>query len=251
MSSDAIFGRDQEMQAIRDHLQRRHPFLVCGPAGAGKTLIMTHLLRDHPNFLYSPDSATAVTMLRHVGAQLWKLQSPRILKSFGSAGVEALKSKSAVNLKGVVFDALREGRHCIVLDHIRRPPYSYAAVVRELIGWCSTPVITLARSAHMEDTGFLQPIYSDRRAQVELKNFDEEAAERFARRIAERLNLVADNLPDVLGHVVEYSRGNPGAILAMLNMATQPKYRSEDRVKITPLYIDFRLGWQAASMDVK
>ena len=251
MNSDAIFGREQEIQAIREHLRRRHPFLVHGPAGAGKTLLMMHVLRDFPDFLYSPDSATPVTMLRSVAAQLWKQQSQRVVKSFGSAGLDALKTKSAINLKGVVFDALREGQFGIVLDHIKRPPYSYAATVRELIGWCSTPVVVLARSVHMEDTGFLQPMYSDRRSQVELKNFENELAEEFARTMADRLFLTAENLNDLLDHVVEYSRGNPGAIQAMLDMAKQPKYRSADRVKITPLYIDFRLGWQAASMDAK
>ena len=248
MTSDVILGRDQELQAIGEHLRRRHPFLAYGPPGVGKTLLVTHLLRGHSDFLYSPDSATPATMLRHVAAQLWKLQSPRVVKSFGSAGLEALKCKSAVNLKGVVFDALREGRYCIVLDHIRRPPHAYAALVRELLGWCGTPVITLARSAHMEDTGFLQPIYSDRRIQLELKNFDIETAERFARSMADRAGLGAGNRPDVLDHLVEYSHGNPGAILAMLEMAKQPKYRSEDRVKLTPLYIDFRLSWESAGV---
>ena len=42
-----------------------------------------------------------------------------------------IKAKSAVSLKGIVMDALKEGKYCIVLDHLSRPSYAFAAVVRE------------------------------------------------------------------------------------------------------------------------
>jgi len=44
--------------------------------------------------------------------------------------------------------------------------------------------------------------------------------------------------------LLEFSQGNPGAILSLLEMATHPKYRSADHIKITPLYLDFRLNWK-------
>jgi hypothetical protein len=43
--------------------------------------------------------------------------------------------------------------------------------------------------------------------------------------------------------IVQYSKGNPGAIIAMLRMAVSPKYVAQDHVKLSPLYIDFRLSW--------
>ena len=32
----------------------------------------------------------------------------------------------------------------------------------------------------------------------------------------------------------------------MLEMAKRPKYRSDEHIKITPLYIDFRMNWMPA-----
>jgi len=144
------------------------------------------------------------------------------------------------------MDSLDEGKYSIVLDHLKRPSYSFAAAVREMMGWGSTPVSAVARSSHMEDTGFLQPFYGDRSQKCEIRNFDGENAEQFAREIIKRVHLSATNLSEFLDKVLEFSGGNPGAILALIHMATYPQYRSDEHIKITPLYIDFRMNGNAA-----
>ena len=50
---------------------------------------------------------------------------------------------------------------------------------------------------------------------------------------------------------MQFSGGNPGAILAMLKMAGYPKYRSNAHIKITPLYIDFRMNWDPAGSPLQ
>jgi AAA+ ATPase superfamily predicted ATPase len=246
MTSDFIFDREQERSTLAERLSKRRPLLVYGPAGVGKTLLVTSLLRGLPEFIYSPDSSTIHTVYRAVASELWKRRAPRIVKSFGSEGLDAVRHKSGSNLKGVTVDALREGKYCLVLDHIHRPPHAYAAAIRELIGSAETPVMTIARSAHMEDTGFLQPIYDDRKDRFEIKNFDDATAERFAKSVIEQLGLYAENLREFLDRVLDYSRGNPGSIIAMLKLGSEPKYRSHERIKIAPLYIDFRLQFDPA-----
>jgi DNA polymerase III delta prime subunit len=248
MNPDFIFGREHELQSLAKRLAARRPLLVYGPTGVGKTLLITAVLRGLPDFLYSPDSTTINAVFRSIAQRLWDLRAAPLVKSFGKPGANAIKTKSALNLKGVLRDALHDGKYCLVLDHIRRPSYSFAATVRELMGWCNTPVITIARSAHMEDTGFLQALYPDRADRFELKNFDAETAEHFALEAARRSGLSAQNMSDFVERVLEYSQGNPGAIVAMLDMAKHPQYRSHDRIKITPLYIDFRLNWKPAGM---
>jgi hypothetical protein len=95
----------------------------------------------------------------------------------------------------------------------------------------------------MEDTGFLQRYYSDRSEKYEIQDFNASVAEQFARETATRAGLSASNMSDFLDKVLEFSDGNPGKIGVLIKMASFPKYRSDDHIKITPLYIDFRMNW--------
>ena len=206
-----IFDRDDERRAIRQRLAKRRPFLIHGPPGVGKTLLLRSLLPELPSVLYCEDSATAHVVFRSLANGLLRLRSPRARAAFRNE--EAIKTKSAVSLKGIVMDALNEDQYTIVLDHLGRPSRSFAAEIREIMGWGSTPVSAVARSSHMEDTGFLQSLYSDRSQKYE---------------------------------ILQFSGGNPGAIVAMVEAAKNPKYRSDDYIKVSPLYVDFRMNWSPA-----
>lgn len=241
---DFIFDREEERQRIEQFLAKRRPFLIYGPSGVGKTLLLRNALPPFRSVLYCEDSATINVVFRSVARGLLRLQSPRASKAFRDE--DAICSKSAVSLKGIVMDALREGEYSIVLDHLKRPSYSFASAVREVIGWGSTPVSAVARSSHMEDTGFLQPIYGDRSQKCEIRNFDDTTAQQFARERIKHSCLSGSNISEFLDKVLEFSGGNPGAIIALIDMATSPKYRSEEHIKISPLYIDFRMSSEFA-----
>ena len=244
LKPDFIFGRDAEKQVLRDRLARRRPFLVHGPAGVGKTLLLQSLLTSFPDVLYCQNSSTTQVILRAIAQELLRCHNRCAMSAFRDQ--KAIRTKSAVSLKGIVMDGLNEGKYCIVLDHLRRPSYSLAAAVREIMGWGSTPVMAVARSCHMEDVGFLQPFYSDRSEKYEVRNLDSEVAEQFARESLRRAGLSAQNMEEFVEKVLEFSAGNPGAIRALLEMGGYPKYRSAERIKITPLYIDFRMHWDPA-----
>ncbi len=245
MMPEPIFDREEERQRIGRFLARRHPFLIYGPSGVGKTLLLRSVLLEFRSVLYCEDSATTNVMLRSLARSLLRLQSPRAFKAFRDE--DAITTKSAVSLKGIVMDALREGKYSIVLDHLKRPSYAFASAVREVMGWGSTPVNAVARSSHMEDTGFLQPLYGDRAQKCEIRNFDASTAEQFACERIKRSGLSGTNIGEFLDKVLEFSGGNPGAIIALINMASFPKYRSKEHIKISPLYIDFRMAGGVAS----
>jgi hypothetical protein len=240
MPDESIFDREQERQRIDQFLSRRRPFLLHGPAGVGKTLLLRTGLSQFRSVLYCEDSATTNVVFRSLAGGLLRLQNARACKAFRDE--DAITSKSAVSLKGIVMDALRAGEYSIMLDHLKRPSYAFASAVRELIAWGSTPVSAVARSAHMEDTGFLQPLYGDRSQKCEIPNCDEATAGRFASEMIRRRGLAGANLGEFLEKVLEFSAGNPGAIIALIDMARHPKYRSQEHIKITPLYIDFRMS---------
>lgn len=239
MTSDFIFDRHEERQRMKHLLAKRHPFLIFGPSGVGKSLLLRDALTEFRCVLYCEDSATINVVFRKLALALLRLDSLRARKAFQDEGMVA--KKSAVALKGIVMDALREGEYLIVLDHIKRPSYSFAAGVREIMARGSTPVTAVARSSHMEDAGFLQPLYGDRSQNCEIRNFDDATAKQFACEVIKRRGLSGANLAEFLNKVLEFSAGNPGAIITMVNMARYPKYRSEEHIKISPLYVDFRM----------
>lgn len=238
-----IFGREEERQCIRQRLSKQKPFLIHGPSGVGKTLLVRSTLKELPNVLYSDNSVTTQTVFRNLAHELLRTGNTRVRAMFRDP--KAIEGKSTVALKGIVLDALRGGKYAIVLDHIKCPSHSLAAAVREILGWASSPVSAVARSSHMEDVGFLQPFYSDRSERYEVRNFDSSEAEQFARETIGRTALYAPNLSDFVSRLLEFSGGNPGAIVSLIRMAKFPKYRSGEHIMITPLYIDFRMNRSA------
>lgn len=232
-----LFSREQELETLRARLHKPRSLLLYGPAGVGKTLLLKRVLPDFPQVLYSAESARIQSTFRNLALAL-----PR---AGGTA--EGIKSKSAVALRGIMIDALREGNYFVVLDHLKAPSQAFAAAVREITDWGKTPVVAVARSPHMEDVGFLRPLFAERSDRFELRNFARPAAEQFVQECVSRLGLSAYNLREFLDRVLEFSQGNPGAILTILEMAQRPQYRSAERIKITPLYVDFRLNWKATA----
>ncbi len=206
---------------------------------------MKHLASEASELLYCSESSDSQTVFRRIAAGLLDRKHFDVVKACGRGGLNAIKDKSAVSLRGIVTEALRGGGYWIVLDHLQSPSQSYAAALKDLCSWTAAPLIAVARLAHMEDVGFLLPMFSDRSARYALRNFDSDTATEFAVRTAQEMHLNAVNRDEAIQKIVHYSKGSPGAIIAMLQMAASPKYVTQQHVKLSPLYIDFRLRWGA------
>jgi hypothetical protein len=149
---------------------------------------------------------------------------------------------SSSSLKGIVHRALDAQPFFMVLDHLDGPSRVVSGMIKNLHYYGRTPVIFASRSPHMEDIGALRPLCANKSERLEVKNWPQEIALEFARREAERIQLWASNLETTLPALVEWSNGNPGAILHMLKMAQLPQYRAGDQIKAHILYVDYRMG---------
>jgi hypothetical protein len=247
MKPTAILFRADERNQLRRKLASGRGFLLFGPAGVGKSLLLNAVLPEFKETIYSDSSGSIQAVFKQTALDLLRRGDPVLIRSCGRSRSEALKQKSAASLKGVVIEALRQGRYRLVLDHLQSPSHAFAAAAREITGWADTPIIGIARSVHMEDVGQLHPFWPDKSERFELRNLTFDMARAFANEVAARDGLNAENLSEFLERVVQSSTGNPGAILAMVKMAAQPKYRADQHIKIAPLYIDFRLGWGPAA----
>jgi hypothetical protein len=153
--------------------------------------------------------------------------------------IETLSSSS---LKGIAHRTLDTRPFLMVLDHLDGPSRVLTGMIKDLHFFGRTPVIFASRSPHMEDIGALRPLCALKSERLEIKNWPVAIALEFAQRHAEGIQLRASNLDSILPSLVEWSDGNPGAILQMLKMAQLPQYRVGDQIKAHILYVDYRMG---------
>lgn len=245
MNPTSIYARDAELEQIRHLISRRRSFLLHGPMGVGKTLLLKHLACEDPEVLYCGQSPSSQSVFRTLASELFTKKNHQVVKVCGTRGLNAIKDKSTISLRGIVTEGLRERSYSIALDHLQSPSQPFAAALKDVCNRTAIPLIAVARSAHMEDAGFLLPLFWDRSDKYALRNFDSDTAKEFAAQIARETQLKATNREEVIEKIVHYSKGNPGAIVAMLQMAASPKYVGQQHIKLSPLYIDFRLSWGA------
>jgi AAA ATPase domain len=241
----SIFGRNAELEELRRLVCRRRSFLIYGPAGVGKTLLIRRVATQFPEVLYCADASSSQEVFREIVLQLFRRGNRHVLQVCGSAGSTTLDSKSAVSVRGIVSEALWESKYWIVLDHLRSPSQSFAHAIKDLCSSTATPLIAIARSDHMEEAGFLMTMFSDRSEKYALRPFDFAKAQDFATEIAQQISLDALNREQAIRQIIRFSKGCPGAIVSMLEMATNPKYVTRRNIKFSPLYIDFQLRWAA------
>ncbi len=242
-----VFGRDAELNELRGRLRANHSFLMYGGSGVGKTLLIKKIAPEFRRLLYCPDSETGESVFRSLALQLLKTGNPMVRHACGRGGELTLKTKSVLALRGLVLEAIHAGKYWVVLDHLCRTSAGLASDIREIMFRGDTPVLAIARSHYMEDLGFLASFFTLRQERMQIRPFNRELTAAFALQTAKRYGLYASNFDEFLQRVVDLSAGSPGHVISLIKMAKLPKYRAAEYVKVSPLYIDFRLAWHAAN----
>jgi hypothetical protein len=245
IESEFLFGREKALTELASRLSSRCSFVLHGASRTGKTFLLRHAIRGLAHVLYCSDSSTGQAVFSTLAVELLREKSRRARQFLRTDN--AVKSKSTIALRGIVLEALRADHYRIVLDHLQSPAAGLSSDIRDIMFYGETPVTAVARSAHMEDLGFLAPMFVVRTDQMKLPNFGRSQTEQFAQEVARRMRLTATNLQEFLDQIVEFSQGAPGAVMTMLRMAARTKYRTEEHIKTSPLYIDFLLSWHAAN----
>jgi GTPase SAR1 family protein len=235
--------REEELGRLRNQARARKSMLVFGPEGVGKSRLLQKFVETQPHALYVAQMRSPreflLGLLHALHSADERIKTP--------ANTGALSSSS---LKGIVHRALDTRPFLMVLDQLDAPSRVVTGMIKSLHYYGRTPVIFASRSPHMEDIGALRPLCALKSERVEVRNFPPQIALEFAQREAERTELWASNLGSILTSLVDWSDGNPGAILHMLKMAQLPQYRAGDQIKAHILYVDYRMGWQRKGSSI-
>ncbi len=232
----AIVERSGELARLQAQALRRKSMLVYGPEGIGKTRLLRSFVQTQPLVLFAPQVKSPRELLLTLVEELRRVAKPGLDLPAG------FTSSGTGSLKGIVQRALGQQPFLLALDHLAGPSRVVTGLIKDLNYFDRTPVVFVARTPHMEDIGALRPMCAGKSERLEMKEFPLPVALEFARREARRTGLCFSNLEPVLRQLVEWSNGNPGAIVAMLKMAHFPRYHAGDRIKAHVLYLDYRMG---------
>ena len=231
----ALVERTKELARLWVQTERRKSMLIFGPEAVGKTRLLRTFVRTQPLALFVAQVRSPRELLLALVEELRRIAKPGITLPDGTA-------MRIASLKGIVQRALEQHPYLLALDHLAGPSRVVTGLIKDLNYFDRTPVVFVARTPHMEDIGTLQPMCAGKSERLELKEFLPPIALEFAKREANRTGLWASNLDHVLHQLVEWSNGNPGAIVHMLEMAHFPRYHAGDQIKSHVLYLDYRMG---------
>lgn len=240
----ALFARVRERQELRARLRGSRCFLVYGEAGTGKSLLTKSLEPEFPEMIYCPRSQSIQEVCRAMAHLLARRNDHQIQQKIRP---ERLEQLSSVAIRGLLREVLERDRYLVVLDHFRFASQQFFNMLREWASHTAALLVLIARSDHMEEIGFAASLFHERSDRFMLDNFTHETAMRFAEWQAERQQLQAGNFGEFISRIVALTHGNPGAIAKLIRMAALPQYRSGSHIKVSPLYLDFRMLGDAAA----
>lgn len=235
VGNDAQIERVAELHHLQERLRLRKSMLLFGEQGVGKTRLLQQIARDSKDVLYVARGHAPREFLTDL------VESQDRATGLKAKRSRNLQTMSVIALRGVAESALEDGRKILVIDHVQSPSPALSSMIKEMNYYGRTPIIFAARSPHMEDIGLLRSLCTDKSERLELKNWPEPVALEFANRCVVDSQLSAENMQSFLHELVEMSHGNPGAIVAMVEMARLPQYRVGNQIKVHVLYLDFRM----------
>lgn len=237
---EPVFHRRKELDELRKRVHERRTFLFHGESGTGKSLLVRSLWRDFPHMIDCQADKGMQDLCRQVALQLLEKGNRTMKQKFGGKPGTILSGISMISLRGIIAAALKEGPYFLVLDHFSFASQQFAALLKSWISeW--TPVVVIARSNHMEEIGYASTLFVERKDRMVLANFAPDVAREFIDWRIENSGLAAENLDEFKQRLLSLSGGNPGVISWLVRLAGLPKYRSGEQIKVTSLYLDFKI----------
>jgi hypothetical protein len=252
--------RESEACRLREAILKRESLVICGPAGIGKTSLVSQVIHDFPAALagravYLRSVKDLEDLLRQLIRKLYEARDPNLRRQLHTEGVTTLsfagwlKGLSSSRMRGTLYRAVERGDYRVFLDHFPPLTHAVAKVIKELFWMRNTPVYLLVRDRveHRIDQFSAFFYWSDREL-LALKPLPAKAAIELLESCIERFGLSQLDLSNYREELVELSKQVPGAIVKMCALASDPRYQYGSRIKIKTVYIDYLMSGHNLSL---
>jgi hypothetical protein len=215
-----LIGGNSEIHRMRKSIRQRESLLVLGPAGSGKTAL-AHAMADE-DVIYLRYSSTLHDLLTDLARALFQSEHPG--------------RQTSVHLKGMLYTSLEAEPRVIILDGIDQASFPTYRFLQRLYFTKGMAFVATARDAIC--LGALGRLFWDPRATLHLEPLNHVDSMRLFDIAAEQVGLLDLDVHEFRDKVLESARGNPGQIVEMCRMASNPMYVSGRHIKFAPLRID-------------
>lgn len=231
-------GMAREMRRLSLAFGTGDPLLLLGPQGSGKTRLIREALSGNRKVLYIAWQPTLHALLTAMARALIAARHAGFMeRAKPAADPEAwLAVQTSMHLKGLLWTALEHSPAPMVFDGIAGagfPTYRFLQRIYHAPG-----MALFAASRDALDLGAMARLFWNPAKALNVPPLHERDAAQLFEAAADHFRLRHLDLGEFREKVLESAGGNPGQIVEMCRLATQPQYHAGRYIKFSPLRID-------------
>jgi energy-coupling factor transporter ATP-binding protein EcfA2 len=241
--SSLLVGLEREFQRLTVALRQHQSLLVLGPSGSGKTALITAVLKDqsgreiisiqHPLNLHDLLVNLARSLLDTGHSAFRRLARP------GNDAEKWLAQQSSVHLKGLLWAALEAEPRAIVIDGVVACGFPMYRFLQRLYFTKGTALVVSARDPIT--LGITSRLFWDPRNTIHLRPLNARDARSLFDSAVARFGIGHLDIEEFRGKALTAAKGNPGQLIEMCRLASNPMYVTGLHIKFVPLWIDVRM----------
>jgi hypothetical protein len=239
--SFSLLGLADEYQHLTTALLKRQPLLILGPAGSGKSALISAVLADLPRpheIISIQHSCNLHGLLVDLARSLLDMghSTFRELARPGNDAERWLSQQTSVHLKGILCTSLEAEPRVIILDGVASAGFPMYRFLQRLYFAEGMALIAAARDP--VSLGALTRIFWDPRNTIHLRPLNEADANHLFDLAIARFGLSHLDIEEFRDKALDAARGNPGQLIEMCKLASNPMYVTGKHIKFAPLRID-------------